>query len=59
MLKEIQNGEYARAWIAENAAGRPWFNKVRKAEHDHIIEDVGARLRGMMPFLRPVNIKQS
>ena len=59
MLKEIQDGDYARGWIAENAAGRPWFNKVRKAEHDHIIEDVGARLRGMMPFLRPVNVKQS
>ena len=59
MLQEIQNGQYAHKWIGENAAGRPWFNKVRQAEHDHIIEDVGARLRAMMPFLRPVTVQRS
>jgi ketol-acid reductoisomerase len=54
MLAEIQNGTYAKGWIAENANGRPWFNKVRQAERDSRIEQVGVRLRQMMPFLKPV-----
>jgi len=57
MLAEIKDGTYARAWIAENEAGRPWFNKVRAREQEHLIEQVGARLRAMMPFLDPVTIK--
>jgi ketol-acid reductoisomerase len=56
MLSEIQRGEYARKWIAENEAGRPWFNATRKNEQQHIIEQVGARLRSMMPFVNPVSI---
>jgi ketol-acid reductoisomerase len=58
MLAEIQSGEYAKKWMAEHAAGRPWFNQVRRAEQHHPIEDVGARLRALMPFLKPVTIKQ-
>ena len=54
MLAEIQSGEYARKWIAENQNGRPWFTAQRQAEQRHPIEDVGSRLRGMMPFLNPV-----
>jgi ketol-acid reductoisomerase len=54
MLAEIQSGEYARKWIAENENGRPWFTEQRKAEQSHPIEDVGSRLREMMPFLNPV-----
>ena len=57
MLAEIKDGTYARGWIAENEAGRPWFNEVRAREQEHLIEQVGARLRGMMPFLDPVTIK--
>jgi ketol-acid reductoisomerase len=53
MLKEIQEGTYARKWIAENEAGRPWFNEQRKAERNHIIEQVGEKLRAMMPFIHP------
>jgi ketol-acid reductoisomerase len=53
ILAEIQDGTYARRWIAEDAKGRPWFNGVRRQEHDHPIEQVGARLRAMMPFLKP------
>jgi ketol-acid reductoisomerase len=53
MLKEIQDGTYANKWIAENAAGRPWFNAQRKAGRDHIIEKVGEQLRSMMPFINP------
>ena len=58
MLEEIKSGEYARAWIAEHAAGRPHFNATRQAERAHPIEAVGKRLRALMPFLRPVTIEQ-
>jgi ketol-acid reductoisomerase len=57
MLKEIQDGTYARNWIAENKNGRPWFNERRAAEQNHLIEKVGAELREMMPFLDPIQIK--
>jgi ketol-acid reductoisomerase len=57
MLEEIQNGTYARSWIAENERGRPIFTEIRAREQEHPIEQVGARLRGMMPFLDPVTIK--
>jgi ketol-acid reductoisomerase len=58
MLEDIQSGEYARGWIAENAAGRPNFNKIREAEQTQLIEQVGERLRKLMPFLKPVSVKQ-
>lgn len=51
MLTEIQDGTYARKWIAENEAGRPWFNATRQRERELMIEQVGAELREMMPFL--------
>ena len=54
LLADIQNGTYAQRWIAENEAGRPTFNKLREADRNHKIEQVGARLRQMMPFLKPV-----
>src|SRR6478672_6650101 len=53
-LAEIQNGTYAKAWIAENEAGRPAFNKLREADRNHPIEQVGVRLRALMPFLKPI-----
>jgi len=56
MLGEIRSGAYARKWIAENEAGRPWFDAQRKKERGHIIEEVGARLRGLMSFLDPVKV---
>ena len=54
MLADIQDGHYAKEWIAENKAGRPWFKSARRREQQHPIEQVGARLRDMMPFLNPV-----
>ena len=54
MLAEIQDGTYAKAWIAENEAGRPNFSKLREADRNHPIEQVGVRLRALMPFLKPV-----
>jgi ketol-acid reductoisomerase len=58
MLKEIQSGAYASAWIAENDRGLPWFNETRERERRHQIEEVGGRLRAMMPFLDPVQLPQ-
>jgi ketol-acid reductoisomerase len=52
ILKEIQTGEFAREWILENQAGRPVLNALRKKEAEHPIEEVGARLRAMMPWLK-------
>ena len=57
LLKEIQSGEFARRWIEENETGRPEFNRRRRSEQDHLIEEVGVKLRGMMPFVDPVEIK--
>jgi ketol-acid reductoisomerase len=58
MLEEIRAGKYAEGWIAENAAGRPWFDRRRREERAHQIEKVGAELRSLMPFLRPVTITE-
>ncbi len=56
MLTEIQDGTYARKWIEENKAGRPWFSEQRKLERNLMIEQVGAELRDMMPFLKAKKI---
>ncbi len=56
MLEDIRSGAYARKWIAENEAGRPWFNQQRKQERDQLLEKVGAELRAMMPFLDAVTV---
>lgn len=57
ILAEIKDGSYAKKWIEENEAGRPWFNEQRRKGQEHIIEKVGSELREMMPFLDPVTIK--
>lgn len=57
MLNEIQDGSYANQWIDENARGRPWFNEQRETEQGQLIEEVGAELRQMMPFLDPINVR--
>jgi ketol-acid reductoisomerase len=53
MLAEVQDGSYARSWILENQAGRPFFNTMRQREKEHLIEKVGRELRAMMPWLNP------
>src|ERR1700691_3125282 len=50
-LADIQSGEFAREWIAENKAGCPNFNKLREKKKTNPIEIVGAQLRGMMSWL--------
>jgi ketol-acid reductoisomerase len=51
ILGEIQRGDFAREWIAENEAGRPNFEKLRAESREHPIEAVGAELRAMMPWI--------
>ena len=58
MLAEIQDGTYARNWIEEDRKGRPWFNAQREKEQNQKLEEVGARLRELMPFLKPVKHRQ-
>jgi len=50
VLEEVQNGEFAREWIAENQAGRPSYRQRRTAEQNHDIEDVGERLRELFAW---------
>jgi ketol-acid reductoisomerase len=50
ILDEIQDGRFAREWLAENRVGRPNFDRMRVADRDHLIEQVGRRLRAMMPW---------
>ncbi len=50
-LANIQNGSYAKRFIAEGAAGYPEMKKARAANAAHPIETVGAELRGMMPWI--------
>jgi ketol-acid reductoisomerase len=50
-LADIQSGEFAREWIAENKSGGHKFNALREKEKQHPIEIVGAQLRGMMSWL--------
>jgi ketol-acid reductoisomerase len=58
MLAEVRNGNFARQWVEENEKGRPWFNEMRSREREHPIEQVGARLRAMMPFVNPVTTEE-
>lgn len=51
MLQDIQDGTYAQSWIDENKAGRPNFNRWRRQDMDHPVEQVGRQLRSMMSWL--------
>lgn len=51
ILREIQTGEYAREFILENQAGAPMLKSSRRLASEHPIEQVGAQLRSMMPWI--------
>ena len=51
ILAEIQNGEFAREWIGENRTGTAVLKAKRRQAKEHQIEEVGERLRGMMPWI--------
>jgi ketol-acid reductoisomerase len=55
ILSEVQSGEFAREWVAEDDAGRPNFAKLRDQGEHHPIEDTGRKLRAMMSWVdRPI-----
>ncbi len=51
LLNAIQDGSFARKWIGENKSGRKEFLAMRKEHADHQMEEVGERLRSMMPWI--------
>ncbi len=51
ILTEIQSGKFAEEWITEHRCGQPHFRELRKEASKHPIEEVGAKLRGLMPWL--------
>src|ERR1700751_5901613 len=51
ILDDIQSGRFARDWVQECNAGQPSFKAMRRREAEHPIEEVGARLRAMMPWI--------
>jgi len=52
LLKDVKSGKFAREWIKENEAGRPNFNRLLEEGDKHPIEEVGKRLREMMPWMK-------
>ena len=57
VLTEIQDGTFAKRWIAESDGGRQEFERLRAKDRDHQIEQVGAELRSQMAFLNPVVVR--
>ncbi|HYC01736.1 MAG TPA: ketol-acid reductoisomerase [Azospirillaceae bacterium] len=51
VLEDIQSGRFVRDWMLENKAGLPSFKATRRRQAEHPIEEVGQRLRGMMPWI--------
>ena len=56
ILADIQSGAFADRWIAEYDSGGSEFERLRQADRDHQIEEIGAHLRGQMTFLDPVEV---
>src|ERR1700751_3839467 len=52
ILSEIRSGQFAREWILENKANAPMFKATRREERKHPIEEVGRRLRRLMPWIK-------
>jgi ketol-acid reductoisomerase len=59
LLKDIQDGTFARTWILENQAGRSFLNAQRRMEREHPIEVVGRELRRKMSYSMPGVVKRS
>ncbi|HRZ86202.1 MAG TPA: ketol-acid reductoisomerase [bacterium] len=52
ILREVQDGSFAREWILENQANRPVYNALLRKDREHLIETVGEKLRGMMSWIK-------
>jgi ketol-acid reductoisomerase len=59
ILNEIQNGEFAKGWIGEYKNGLPTYKELLKQSERHPIEEVGVRLRDLMPWVQKKNIRGS
>ena len=55
VLADIQNGSFAKGFVEDNKAGFPKFKEMRAKNAGHPIEEVGAKLREMMPFVQNPN----
>ena len=51
VLTDIQEGKFARDWVLENKAGAPSFKATRRRQAEHPIEQIGEKLRAMMPWI--------
>jgi len=59
VLKDIQNGTFAKGWLLENQTNRPMFNAINTREQNHPLEKVGEELRDLMPFVKnPIKQKE-
>jgi ketol-acid reductoisomerase len=52
VLRDIQEGTFARTWLLENQVGRPYFNARRRMESETLLEKTGAKLRSLMSWLK-------
>jgi ketol-acid reductoisomerase len=57
ILEEVRSGEFAREWVLENQAGRPYYSKLLERDLNHPIEKVGRELRARMSWLQPASGK--
>ena len=51
ILDDVQSGRFAKEWMLENQVGRPNYNARKRQDQEHLIEEVGAKLRGMVSWL--------
>ncbi len=56
VLSDIQSGQFAKAFQEDYREGFKWFAKQREQDHNHPVEKIGKELRGMMPWIHPVEI---
>ncbi len=59
LLAEIQSGRFADEWMDECSAGKPSFQRLEAEGLRHPIEEVGKRLRAMMPWLEPQPVQEA
>ncbi len=57
ILEEVRSGQFAREWILENKANAPLFKTMRRRHRQHLIEQVGRRLRQLMPWIENKEVK--
>ena len=57
VLKEVQNGKFAKGWVNEYKTGYKNYQRLLKKGENHSIEKVGARLRGLMPWMKKRSVK--